>query len=267
MDRLPAVDADARRLNGLPGRLGTRTFLDVATGERAVQEQITQGMREHPPKKGMGFNLLVTAVEVGGSIGLFRLAQQAGASDVVSYLIGSIAPVVGGFMVWAKARKFSGASAAIFAFTALSAVIALIGSTAPKVLLYKDCAVTALIGLIFLGSCALARKPLVFYMAQRYATDGTHDGMSIIDAIWDISRDFRTCMYVISYLWAALFLIQAAGTALIIRQTSYSTAYNYDQILPWAAIGLGIVGSVAIGRYFRNKSQAREVAPDAVRAR
>lgn len=204
----------------------------------------------------MRFNVLVTAVEIGGSIGLFHLAQRMGASDVVSYLVGSIAPVVGGFMVWVRARKFSGASAAIFAFTALSAVIALIGSTAPKMLLYKDCAVTALIGLIFLGSCVLFRKPLVFYMAQRYGTDGTHDGMAIFDMLWDISPDFRTCMYVISYLWAALFAVQATGTALIIRQTPYSTAYNYDQILPLAATGLGIVGSIAIGRYFKGKREA-----------
>ncbi|MBV8710168.1 MAG: hypothetical protein JOY56_00215 [Solirubrobacterales bacterium] len=239
----------------------------MAAGDGAVHEQIAQGLREHPAKKGMRFTILVTAVEIGGSIGLFHLAQRMGANDVVSYLIGSIAPVVGGFMVWAKARKFSGASAAIFAFTALSAVIALIGSTAPKVLLYKDCAVTALIGLIFLGSCVLVRKPLVFYMAQRYGTDGTHDGMAIFDAMWDISRDFRTCMYVISYLWAVLFLIQAAGTVLIIRQTRYSTAYNYDQILPWAAIGLGIVGSIAIGRYFNKKGEARGGAANAVPVR
>jgi len=239
----------------------------MAAGDGAVHEQIAQGLREDRAKKGMRFTILVTAVEIGGSIGLFHLAQRMGANDVVSYLIGSIAPVVGGFMVWAKARKFSGASAAIFAFTALSAVIALIGSTAPKVLLYKDCAVTALIGLIFLGSCVLVRKPLVFYMAQRYGTDGTHDGMAIFDAMWDISRDFRTCMYVISYLWAVLFLIQAAGTVLIIRQTRYSTAYNYDQILPWAAIGLGIVGSIAIGRYFNKKGEARGGAANAVPVR
>ena len=58
----------------------------------------------------MRVNLLVTAIEVGGSIPLFHLAQQMGAMDVFSYLIGSVAPVVGGFLVWAKARKFSGAS-------------------------------------------------------------------------------------------------------------------------------------------------------------
>jgi hypothetical protein len=64
-----------------------------------VHEQIAQGLKEHPAKKGMSFNILVTAVEIGGSIALFHLAQRMGANDVVSYLIGSIAPVVGGFMV------------------------------------------------------------------------------------------------------------------------------------------------------------------------
>jgi hypothetical protein len=233
-------------------------------GEPTVHDEIAQGLKEHPAGKGMGFNVLVTAIEIGGSIGLFHLARGMGTSDVASYLIGSIAPVIGGCMVWAKARKFSGASAAIFAFTALSAVIALIGSTAPRVLLYKDCATTALIGLIFLGSCVLARKPLVFYMAQRYGTDGTHDGMAIFDTIWEVSGDFRTSMYIISYLWAGLFLIQAAGTALIIHQTSYSTAYNYDQLLPYAAIGLGIAASLAIGRHFNHRGEATSGAADAI---
>jgi hypothetical protein len=56
----------------------------------------------------MRFNMVVTAVETGGSIGLFHLARRVGASDVVSYLVGSIAPVVGGCMVWAMGRDRAG---------------------------------------------------------------------------------------------------------------------------------------------------------------
>src|ERR1700728_1678904 len=171
-----------------------------------VHDEIAQGLKDHPARKGMFFNALVTLIEIGGSIGLFHLAKGLGASDVVSYLVGSIGPVVGALAIWIRARKFSGASAAIFAFTAISAIIALIGSTDPKVLLYKDCAATALIGLIFLGSCVLARKPVVFYMAQRYGTDGTHEGMEVFDKMWTEYEDFRRGMYVTSYLWAALFL-------------------------------------------------------------
>jgi uncharacterized membrane protein len=165
---------------------------------------------------------------------------------------------VGGVAIWVRARKFSGASAAIFAFTAVSAVIALIGSTDSRVLLYKDCAATALIGLIFLGSCVVFRKPVVFYMAQRYGTDGSHDGMATFDKMWKEYGDFRTGMYATTYLWAALFLIQAAVTALIISQTSFSTAYNYDQILPLAAIGLGVLGSIVLGRHYTKKGRAHQ---------
>jgi hypothetical protein len=237
--------------------------LDMAANASTVHDQIAQGLKEHPAKKGLLFNIVVTVVEIGGSIALFHLAQRMGASEVVSYLVGSIGPVLGGLTIWAKARKFSGASAAIFAFTAVSAIIALLFSTTPKVLLYKDCATTALIGLIFLGSCVLAHKPVVFYMAQRYGTDGTHDGMAVFDMMWDAYHDFRKGMYVTSYLWAGLFLLQAAGTALIVRQTTYSTAYNYNQILPLVATALGIVGSIAIGRYYTKKGRARGATANA----
>ena len=225
-----------------------------------VHEEIAQGLRDHPARKGMSFNILVTAIEIGGSIGLFHLAKSQSASNVVAYLAGSIGPVAGGLAIWIKARKFSGASAAIFAFTAVSAIIALIGSTNSRVLLYKDCAATALIGLIFLGSCVVVRKPVVFYMAQRYGTDGSHDGMATFDKMWDAYRDFRTGMYATSYLWAGLFLVQAAVTALIISQTSFSTAYNYDQILPLVATALGIAGSIVLGRHYARKGQARRPA-------
>jgi hypothetical protein len=229
----------------------------VAAHPATVHEQIRQGLRDHPAKKGAPFNLLVTAVEVGGGIALFHLARHSGVSDVGSYLVGSIGPVVGGFLVWIKTRRFSGASAAIFAFTAVSALIALIGSTSPKVLLYKDCAATALIGLIFVGSCLVARRPIVFYLAQRYGTDGTRDGMAVFDQMWTTYPGFRRGMYVIGYLWAALFLLQAGVTTLIIKQSSYSTGYNYDQVLPLVATALGITGSVAIGRYYKNKGRSR----------
>ena len=230
---------------------------DPDSNAPSVHDQVAEGLRAHPAKKGLPFNLLVTVLEIGGSIALFHFAHRMGASDMVSYIVGSIAPVLGGFAIWIKARKFSGASAAIFAFTFLSAGIALSGSTTPKVLLYKDCATTALIGLVFLGSCVLFPKPLVFYFAQRYGTDGTHEGMSTFDTMWDIYPDFRRGMYVISYLWATLFLVQAAGTALIIRQADYSTSYNYDQLLPVAAIAVGIVGSIVIARYFSQRGNAR----------
>ncbi len=147
-------------------------------------DEIARELKEHPAKKGLVFNIAVTALEIGGAIGLFRLAKSMGGSDVAAYLIGSIAPVLGALVIGIRSRKFSGASAAIFAFTALSAVVAVVGSTDPKVLLYKDCATTALIGLVFGLSCLLLPRPVMFYFSQRYGTDGTSAGMAAFDKMW-----------------------------------------------------------------------------------
>jgi hypothetical protein len=227
------------------------------SGDQHPLAEVSRQLQEHSPRRGIRFNVLVTLIEVGGAIALFHLARNAGASNAAGYLVGSLAPLAGGALIWIRARRFSGASAAIFAFTGLSAVIAVVGSTSPKALLYKDCATTALIGLIFLGSCFTRRKPVAFYMAQRWGSDGTHEGMSIFDTIWDHSRDFRWGMYVISCLWAALFLLQSAATAWIISRTNYSTAYNYDQLLPVVVLAVGIAGSVAVGRVLRRRGRAR----------
>ena len=64
-----------------------------------VHDEIARGLKEHPAKKGMVFNALVTLVEIGGGIGLFHLAKSQGASDVVSYLVGSIGPIMGGVAI------------------------------------------------------------------------------------------------------------------------------------------------------------------------
>lgn len=56
---------------------------------------IARDLREHPARKGLVFNPAVTALEIGGAVGLFHLAKNAGGSNVEAYLIGGIAPLVG----------------------------------------------------------------------------------------------------------------------------------------------------------------------------
>ncbi len=228
--------------------------------EQIDHEEIQRELKNHPAKKGMIFNIAVTVLEIGGAIVLFHLAKSLGGSDVAAYLIGSLAPVLGAVAVWVRSKKFSGASAAIFAFTALSALIAVVGSTDSKVLLYKDCASTALVGLVFGLSCVLMRRPVVFYFAQRYGTDGTNEGMAAFDKMWVAYPLFRRSMYLISMVWAVVFLVQAGVTALIIASTSFSTAYNWDQILPIVAVVVAMVVTAMISRRAQREGAARRAA-------
>lgn len=228
----------------------------------AQQREIEQGMAAHPARKGLLFNVAVTVLEVGGAIVVFKVVKNQGGSDVKAYLIGSIAPVLGAVVVWIRSRKFSGASAAIFAFTVLSALVAIVGSTDPKVLLYKDCGVTAAIGLIFGLSCVLAPRPVLFYFAQRYGTDGTHDGMAVFDKMWIAYDGFRRSMYLISIAWAVIFLVQAGVTAAIIAATPFSTGYNYDQILPIVAFALAMTITAMLSAKAKRDGAARRRAAE-----
>lgn len=41
-------------------------------------DEIARELKEHPAKKGLVFNIAVTALEIGGAIGLFHLAKSMG---------------------------------------------------------------------------------------------------------------------------------------------------------------------------------------------
>ena len=228
-----------------------------------TDDAIDRDLASHPARNGIAFNIAVTVVEIGGALALFHVAKAVGASDVEAYLTGSVAPLLGAVAVWVRSKKFSGASAAIFAFTALSAVVAVVGSTQPKVLLYKDCATTAVIGLVFGLSCVVMPRPVMFYFAQRWGTDGTPDGMSAFDRMWAAYPVFRRSMYVISVVWAVAFLLQAGVTALVVASTSFDVAYDWDQILPIVAIVLAAVATGLLARRAQRQGDARSGAAEA----
>lgn len=129
-------------------------------------------------------------------------------------------------------------------------------------LLYKDCATTALVGLVFGLSCVLMPRPVVFYFAQPYGTDGTREGMTTFDKMWVAYPGFRHGMYQISILWAVIYLVQAGGTAVIIASTDFSTAYNWNQILPITAFAVAMGLTVIISRHGQRAGRQAAAASD-----
>lgn len=228
--------------------------------EQRDREEITRTMQAHPASRGLVFNVAVTVLEIGGAIAVFGLVQARGGSDVEAYLAGTAAPLAGAVIIWARARKLSGASVAIFAFALLSAAVALVGSTDPKVLLSRDCATTALVGAVLGLSCFVVPRPVMSYFSQRYGTDGTREGMAAFDAMWVAYPTFRRTMYLISAVWAVVFLVQAGVTALIIAATPFAQAYVRDQVLPALALALAIALTVVISRRAQRAGRAAEAA-------
>ena len=195
------------------------------------------------------FMIVLTLFEIGASIFVVSYVKNHGGSDFSAYLWSLLPPVVGAAVYWAKTRDVSGASMAILAFNLLSAAVAFVGSHDSHVLLYKDCFVTGIIGLIFAVSLLMSR-PLTFWFGQRLASGGTPEGLAWWDGLWANPR-FQSLQRRISVLWAVIMLAEALAKAVAISRNSFETAYAYTQILPLVATAVGVVLTFAMARHWR----------------
>lgn len=213
--------------------------------------------RPHTSAQGNLFMWILSAAEIIASILVVHGVTSHGGSEFAAYLWSLIPPVVGGLIYWAKTRVFGGASVAILAFNLLSAAVTLLGSHDPKVLLYKDCYVTAIIGLIFAASTVVG-KPVTYWYGQRFATGGTPEGIAWWRNLWANTPGFRALQRRICLVWAAIMLVEAGSKAFAISRNSFEGAYIWTQVLPIAAIVIGVLVTVKMVR--RTVGRARRAA-------
>lgn len=186
----------------------------------------------------------LTVAEIVASIAVVHAVRGAGGSELTAYLCSLVPPLVGAVVYWAWTRDLSRMSLVVASFNLLSAVVAAAGSHDPKVLLYKDCVVTAVIGLAFLASLA-ARRPLSFWFAERFATDGTPAARAQWDGLWRYPA-FRTSQRATTVLWAVVMLVEAAAKAYAVAHTGFEAGYAWTQVLPMIATAVGVAGSMAL---------------------
>jgi hypothetical protein len=78
-----------------------------------------------------------------------------------------------------------------------------------KFLLVKDSFATAVAGLFFLGSC-LAGRPLVYYSVRRLLA-AQPERAARMEGMWDASPGYRRVFRVMSVVWGAGLLTEAAA--------------------------------------------------------
>ncbi|WP_085529000.1 VC0807 family protein [Kocuria massiliensis] len=231
---------------------------DIEYSTPKPTEQPTPGTSSHdaaegakkPPRFSVRNNLFMwalTAAEIVASILVVQWVTSHGGTEFAAYLWSMLPPLVGGVIYWAKTRVLGGASLAILVFNLLSAGVALLGSHDAKVLLYKDCFVTGIIAVIFAASTVVG-KPVTYWYGQRFATGGTPEGLAWWRDLWANVPGFRKLQRQVCLVWAAILMIEAGSKAFAISQNSFDNAYVWTQVLPIAAIVLGMVMTMRMVR-------------------
>ncbi|MFC6704830.1 VC0807 family protein [Flexivirga alba] len=176
------------------------------------------------------------AWDVGLPLVAYYVARAAGQSAFWSLMAATI--IAGLRVVWGawRHKHVDAFSAFMMTLFALGMVLSAITGD-PRWLLVKGCVVTAIAGLIFLGSAAL-KRPLTLTVGKRLAAKDP-GSRAELDQGWRESADFRAGFIRLALLWGFGLVLESVLRLGIIYTTSldFSVAASaVIQILAYAVM-------------------------------
>ncbi|MCH8613705.1 VC0807 family protein [Arsenicicoccus dermatophilus] len=171
----------------------------------------------------------------------FQGARSQGASETTAYLLAGVGPLTGIAGHVARTRRVDVVSAVFLGMYLVSAALAAVPGAVGKLLLLKDCAISAGLGLLCLGTLAPpAPKPLMFYFGRRFGGDGSDADRQLWEDRWATLPRFRAMVRRLTVLWGGGFLAEAVIKVVVAETVGFETAYVVNQVVPLVLI-VGLV--------------------------
>ncbi|MFF2198614.1 VC0807 family protein [Streptomyces sp. NPDC058157] len=194
-------------------------------------ENSAPASRSRAVKRAMVTTLLY---DIGLSVMAYFAAELLGATTYVALLAGTV--VTGARMLWVAARQRRVDPFALFLLFLFGASLALsFTSGGARFILAKDCAQSAVAGLVLVGSCAV-RRPLAYYAALRFARQaGTRQAAEFQARAG--TATMRARWRRVTLVWGTTLLIDASLRIAAVYLLPIEVASNVSQLLMFAFIG------------------------------
>jgi uncharacterized membrane protein YbaN (DUF454 family) len=128
----------------------------------------------------------------------------------------------------------------------------------------KDSIATGLLGVAFLVT--LPGKPLTFFLARRFATDGSKVQRDWWDGLWR-HPTFRRVQRGLGAAWGLALVGESVVRAVLTWQLGTSAMVVVNNVVPYAVIAIMVFVSITVGKRSRRAAEARHgaaaVAPTA----
>ena len=200
----------------------------------------------------------IAVIDVAAPLIAYRLLRSAGLSTVSALVLSGVFPALGVAFSVIRHRRLEVVGALVLAGILAGTVLGLVSHSARAVLL-EGSVPTAIFGLGCLGSLR-TRRPLMFGMAVEFTGPDTAKGREMT-SLWQY-EEFRRIFRVITAVWGAGFLLEAALRVVIVYRTSTGTALALSKVTPYIWVAFFIAWTVAYGRYQGKKGQ-RAIDADA----
>lgn len=139
----------------------------------------------------------------------------------------------------------------LIAFLLGIAVLLMGGSE--QLILLKESFVTAVMGVIFLGSLCLPR-PLIFYFAIRFTTANDASAKSRFSSNWKYPY-FRFVLRLMTAVWGVALLFEAGLRTFLVYHISTTAFLAVSSFITYGILGLTIVWTVAYRRRSKRKME------------
>jgi hypothetical protein len=188
-------------------------------------------------------------IDIFAPLAVYTVLSRLGASDLVSLGAAALLPALYVVVAAIRGRRIDRLAALVLALLALAIVLTL-ATGDPRILLAKSVIVTGSAGVYFLATL-LAERPFIFHASQKLFAGREPGGEAVWDERWRSSPAFRRAMRLLTVIWGAGLIGEAAVRAWIIYTLPVSQSVVWGQL--WAIaclIGL-VVLSLRIGRRTR----------------
>lgn len=197
----------------------------------------------------VGLFAIEAAINFGLPILIYdRVAPLSG--DVVALMASSLPPLLWSLAEFVRRRRVDAVSVLVLAGIALS-LLAMLGGGSARFLQLRENLVSALIGLVFLGSAAIG-KPLIYQLARAGLARKLPDEVAAFEAKRDMPQ-FRRVMTIMTLVWGIGLLASAALACVLVFALSI-----HDYLIVSPFVGYGSMGALALWTvWYRRRAQRR----------
>lgn len=200
---------------------------------------------------------MILIFDIGAPLAAYNGLRSAGLTAVTALLLSGVFPALGVGIGAVRNRRLDRVGALVLAGIAVGTVLGLV-SHSPRLLLVEGSVPTAVFGVACLGSL-WARRPLMFSFALEFAGPDTAKGREM--AMFWQHEGFRRSFRIITAVWGAGFLFEAALRVVIVYNTSTGTALASSQVTPFVFAAILSAWTVAYGT--RQKKKSERMPPSA----
>jgi hypothetical protein len=189
----------------------------------------------------LGSRIGLIALEISINFGLpliiyDSVAPQSG--DVVALMASSLPPMLWSLAEFVRRRRVDALSVLVLAGIALS-LLAMLGGGSVRFLQLRENLVSALIGLVFLGSAAIGR-PLIYQLARAGLARKSPAEVAAFELKLDLPR-FRRVMTIMTLVWGIGLLASSAVACALVFELRI---HDYMIVSPF--VGYGSMGALGL---------------------